>query len=288
MRPLLFLTLLSTTLLTARACESPAQGDSSPHGNGADGGPVETGPPNVPENKPAFAGQTRASAVTSNTSIEVTELARGFVLPWALAFLPDRRMLVTEKPTGKLYIVSADGTKSPAVSGLPPVDGREQGGLLDVELGPDYAQSHLIYWTYYEPRARGNGLTVARGRLTSGAAPSVNKVQVIFRMQPTLKSTKHAGGRLVFAPDGNLFVTLGERFILKGRVQARDLASHLGKIVRIKPDGTVPKDNPYVANRSARPEIWTSVIATSWRPHSMHAPGFGSRRWAHKGATSST
>jgi aldose sugar dehydrogenase len=225
-------------------------------GNSA-GAPVETAPPNVPEFSPAFPGQTRAPAITTKTPLKVTELASGFDKPWAIAFLPDRRMLVTEKPTGALYIVTPDGRKSPPVSGLPPVDGRGQGGLLDVELGPDYAESGLVYWTYYEPREGGNGLAVARARLVDGAQPRVEGLQIIFRMQPTLESTAHAGGRLVFAPDGTLFVTLGERSILAGRVQARDLGSHFGKIVRIHPDGSVPKDNPFTNRKGARPEIWT-------------------------------
>ncbi|HET7754674.1 MAG TPA: PQQ-dependent sugar dehydrogenase [Anaeromyxobacteraceae bacterium] len=207
---------------------------------------------------PAFPGQTKAPAVQTRTAFTVTEIAAGFDAPWAIAFLPDRRMLVTEKPTGALYIVTPDGKKSPRVRGLPRVDGRGQGGLLDVELGPDYAQSQLIYWTYYEPRKGGNGLAVARAKLVDEAQPRVDGVQVIFRMEPTLESTAHAGGRLVFAPDGTLFVTLGERSILEGRVQARDLRSDFGKIVRINPDGSIPKDNPYVGRSDARPEIWTS------------------------------
>ncbi|MFP2908407.1 PQQ-dependent sugar dehydrogenase [Pyxidicoccus sp. 3LFB2] len=221
------------------------------------GPPVPTGPPNVPEFQPAFPGQTRVPAIQTQTAFQVTELASGFRNPWAIAFLPDRRMLVTEKPTGALYIVTPQGAKSPAVAGLPPVDGRGQGGLLDVELGPDYAQSQLIYWTYYEPREGGNGLAVARAKLVDGAQPRVENVQVIFRMMPTLASTLHAGGRLVFAPDGKLFVTLGERSIPEGRVQARDLKSHFGKIVRIHPDGSVPQDNPFVDTEGARPEIWS-------------------------------
>ena len=240
------------------------QGPRPPSGNtdsgpGADAGgpPVEQGAPNVPEFSPAFPGQTRAPEVHSRTRGVVTEIASGFDKPWAIAFLPDGRMLVTEKPTGRLYIVGQDGTKSAPVSGLPPVDGRDQGGLLDVEVGPDYAQSGLIYWTYYEPREGGNGLAVARARLVDGASPRVEGVEVIFRMQPTLESTKHAGGRLVFAPDGTLFVTLGDRLILEGRRQAQDLGSDFGKIVRIRPDGSVPEDNPFTNREGARPEIWT-------------------------------
>jgi glucose/arabinose dehydrogenase len=220
--------------------------------------PVETGPPNVPEFRPAFPGQTRAPAVRTRTALAVTEVASGFEKPWALAFLPDRRMLVTEKPTGRLFVVRPDGARSPPVAGLPRVDGRNQGGLLDVEVAPDFAASGLVYWSYYEPRRGGNGLAVARAKLVDGAQPRVDGVEVVFRMEPTMDSTMHAGGRLVFAPDGTLFVTLGERSILEGRVQAQDLGSHLGKIVRIRPDGSVPDDNPYRGRSGARPEIWSS------------------------------
>jgi glucose/arabinose dehydrogenase len=223
----------------------------------APGAPAETGEPNVPEFKPAFPGQTRAAAVHTRRRVNVTEVAQGFDKPWAIAFLPDRRMLVTEKPSGRLYIVAPDGKTSPPVAGVPKVDGRDQGGLLHVALAPDYVTSHVVYWTYYEPREGGNGLAVARARLVDGSAPRLEAIQVVFRMQPTLDSTKHAGGRLVFAPDDTLFVTLGERSIMEGRVQARDLKSDLGKIVRIHRDGSVPSDNPFVKTAGTRPEIWS-------------------------------
>jgi glucose/arabinose dehydrogenase len=226
----------------------------------ASGPPVEQGPPNVPSNRPAFPEQTRAPAVRSARPPKVTLVASGLDKPWAIAFLPDGRMLVTEKPTGRLYVMGPrpGDPRSPPVSGLPRVDGRDQGGLLDVEVAPDHARSGLVYWTYYEPRKGGNGLAVARGRLVLGDRPRVEDVRVVFRMEPTLDSTKHAGGRMVFAPDGTLFVTLGERSILEGRRQARDLGSHLGKIVRIRPDGSVPDDNPFTKREGARPEIWSS------------------------------
>ena len=141
--------------------------------------PVEQGPPNT-QFQPAFPGQTRAPEVHTRTKLRVTTLASGFDRPWAIAFLPDRRMLVTEKPTGRLYVVTPDGKRSPPVEGLPRGDGRGQGGLLDVALGPDYATSGLVYWTYYEPRQGGNGLAVARARLVDGPRPRVEGLQVSY------------------------------------------------------------------------------------------------------------
>lgn len=240
----------------------PAEGKGEPTeprvGPNPEGQPVETSPPNVPEFKPAFPEQTRAKAVHTKTKFRVTEVAGPFAQPWALAFLPDGRLLVTEKHAGKLLAVAADGKKSTPIAGVPKVDGRDQGGLLDVELSPKFGNDKLVYISYYEPREGGNGLAVARARFVDGAQPRLNELQVIFRMMPTLDSTKHAGGRLVFAPDGALFVALGERSIKEGRMQARDLNSHFGKVVRILPDGKVPKDNPYVGKAGAKPEIWTS------------------------------
>ena len=274
-----FLALITATLLVGCPGNPPSD-DENPQpdsgtpdaGNTADGGsdagdsddeeplpsgpPIEQGPPNVPEFEPAFPEQTRAPAIESETELDVTVIASGFRNPWAVAFLPDGRMLVTEKATGTLYVVTAAGEKT-AVTGLPAVDARGQGGLLDVEVAPDHAESGRVYWSYAEPRVGGNGLTVARGRLVDDGTPHVENVQVVFRMMPTMESTSHFGGRLVFAPDGTLFVTLGERSILAGRVQAQDLASHLGKIVRINADGSVPADNPYVEAEGAKPEIWS-------------------------------
>ncbi len=217
--------------------------------------PVIQGMPNVPEFKPAFAGQTRAEAIETKTPITVTEIATGLASPWGLAFLPDGRMLVTEKAPGAMRIIGKDGAKSAPIAGLPAVDARGQGGMMGIAVpgGSD----PFVYWTYAEPREGGNGLAVARGKLVDGAAPRMDAVQVIFRVTPTLDSTAHFGGRLVFARDGTLFVTLGERSVLKGRMQAQDLASDFGKIARINRDGSIPKDNPFVGKAGARPEIWT-------------------------------
>jgi aldose sugar dehydrogenase len=225
--------------------------------DGARPPPLETAPPNVPEFSPAYPEQTRAPLSRSTTPIRAEVVARGLEKPWALAFLPDGSMLVTEKAKGRLRVLSARGEKSPPVEGVPEVDGRDQGGLLDVALAPDFATSQRIFLSYYEPRSGGNGLAVVRGKLSLGGAPRLLEPKVVFRMEPTLDSTKHAGGRLVFGRDGLLFVTLGERSILEGRKQAQDLTSHLGKIVRITEDGAAPPDNPFVTETGARPEIWT-------------------------------
>ncbi len=219
--------------------------------------PVDPRPANVPEFKPAFAGQTRAEAVVTNTKLTVTEVATGLKSPWGIALLPDGRALVTEKNPGAMRIIGRDGSISPAIAGLPPVDARGQGGMMGIALPPGGEAPGTVFWTYAEPREGGNGLAVARGVLVDGPAPKMTDVKVIFRVQPTLDSVQHFGGRLVFAPDGTLFVTLGERSKLPGRVQAQDLASDFGKIVRINRDGSIPKGNPFIGKAGARPEIWS-------------------------------
>jgi aldose sugar dehydrogenase len=204
-------------------------------------------------------GHARAVEQTYDTEqarIRVETFADGLSHPWGAAFLPDGSMLVTER-AGDLYVVSPKGELSEPVEGVPEVDARGQGGLLDVALDPDFASNRLVYITYAEPGDDGNGTAVARGELTEGDAPALANVEVIFRQQPKERSTRHFGSRLVFAPDGTLFVGLGERSDAQFRGQAQDLDSHLGKVVRINPDGSVPEDNPFVDRAGALPEIWS-------------------------------
>jgi aldose sugar dehydrogenase len=218
---------------------------------------VDPRPPNGVGQKPAFEGQTRAPERKSGVAFEVVTVAEGLQNPWGMTFLPGGRMLVTERP-GRLRIVTADGTLSEPVAGLPAVDARSQGGLLDVTLDPNFASNHLIYWSYAEPREGGlTNSAVARGRLVEDGAPRVENVQVIFHQAPSLNSMLHYGGRLVFARDGTLFVTLGERSITEGRMQAQRMDGLLGKIVHINADGSIPKDNPFVGKEGVRPEIWS-------------------------------
>jgi len=220
-------------------------------------GYVDSRGANAPHQSPAFAGQYRAAARTAHVAFQVATVAKDLESPWALAFLPDGRMLVTEQP-GRLRIVNANGTLSPAVAGLPPVDARGQGGLLGLAVDPGFATNHLIYWSYSEPRPRGeNNTAVARGVLVDGVAPRVDTLEVIFHQAPAMGSRAHFGGRLVLARDGTLFVTLGDRSITPGRMQAQRMDSLLGKIVRINRDGTVPTDNPFVGKPGVRPEIWS-------------------------------
>jgi glucose/arabinose dehydrogenase len=187
----------------------------------------------------------------------VVTVAQGLVNPWGMAFLPNGDMLVTERP-GRLRLLTADGRLSEPIAGLPAVDARDQGGLLDVALDPQFASNQLVYWSYAEPHDDGsNNTAVARGMLVDGEMPRVENVQVIYHQTPSIKSTLHFGGRLVFARDGTLFVTQGERAITEGRMQAQRMDGLLGKIVRINPDGSIPTDNPFVDRSGVCPQIWS-------------------------------
>jgi glucose/arabinose dehydrogenase len=192
---------------------------------------------------------------TEKTPITVTEIAAGLNHPWAIAFLPDGRMLVTERP-GTMRIIGSDGAIGPALKGLPKVDARGQGGLLDVALHPRFADNRMVYWSYAEAGEGGNSTAVARGKLNQDET-ALTDVEVVFSQQPKVKSTAHFGSRLAFDGKGHLFITMGERSSAKFRVQAQDLNSHLGKIVRLNEDGSVPKDNPFIGKEGARPEIWS-------------------------------
>jgi glucose/arabinose dehydrogenase len=182
-------------------------------------------------------------------------VAKGLDKPWAVEPLPGGDLLVTEKP-GRLRIVTAAGKIGEPVTGVPAVDARGQGGLLDVALSPSFATDRTIYWSYSEPRKGGNATSVARGVLSNDRT-RLDDVRVIFRALPVYDGDKHYGSRLAFGPDGMLYVTLGERSDKQIRPQVQQLDSHMGKIVRIAPDGSVPKDNPFVGKAGALPEIWS-------------------------------
>ena len=189
---------------------------------------------------------------SGETKVDITTVAKGLEHPWSLAFMPDGRMLVTERP-GRLRYVEQGGALSEPIAGVPQVYAEGQGGLLDVVLDPAFDKNSTIYLSYAEPAGGGmNGTAVARARLDGQA---LRDLKVIFRQKPRVASKHHFGSRLVFARDGSLFVTTGERN--SERDKAQDLGTHLGKIIRIMPDGGVPPDNPFVGRKGALPEIWS-------------------------------
>ena len=253
-------TLVLVAALGAAACGDSVEDTLSaqrPSTRTARAAAVDTRPPNGTNQTPAFPEQTDAPAEPTDVSFEVLTVAAGLQHPWGMDFLPDGRILVTERD-GRLRVVSPGGNLSAPVEGLPAVDDRGQGGLLDVALHPEFASNQLIYWSFSEPQGRGqNGTSVARGRFVDGAAPRVDGAEVIFRQAPTLDSGLHFGSRLVWSRDGTLFITMGDRSITAGRVQSQMLDSLIGKIARVNADGSVPADNPFAGRSGARPEIFS-------------------------------
>ena len=194
------------------------------------------------------------SVAQSQPSPKAQTVASGLQNPWAVAFLPDGRFLVTERP-GRLRVVNADGQVQPAVQGLPEVAAGGQGGLLDVITDSAFASNRTIYFCFSEPgKGTTNSTALARARLSQDAK-RLEDVKVIFSQQPKFSSTAHFGCRIVERPDGTLFLTLGDRF--SRRDDAQTLDNHHGKVVRVGKDGAIPKDNPFVGKAGALPEIWS-------------------------------
>jgi glucose/arabinose dehydrogenase len=239
------------TACTAQQSASQGASQNAP----ASGGPVEQGPPNKRDAQPAFAGQTRAPESKSQFSAKTTVVAEGLSDPWGMAILPGGEMLVTER-TGKMWRITQAGAKT-EVTGTPEVDARGQGGLLDVSLSPDFATSRAVYFTFSEPRGdRTNGTSLARGVLSADGSKLEN-VSVIFRQEPAWASTLHYGSNIEWASNGDLFLTLGERSMPQPRELAQDLSTHLGKVLRLKADGTPAEGNPFAGRDGAQPEIWS-------------------------------
>ncbi len=185
--------------------------------------------------------------------LAVETVAHGLVNPWSLAFLPDGRMLVTERP-GRMRIVSRAGELSPPLDGVPKVYAHSQAGLMDVLLARNFAQSHEIFFCYAEPYEGGARIAVARARLDDGGKPGLAGVTVIFRQRGPADRGLNIGCRMVQAPDNNLFVTLGDHFSDAKMAQTPD--NDIGKLVRITRDGKAPPDNPFVGKEGMLPEIW--------------------------------
>lgn len=197
---------------------------------------------------PNASAQARASESQDFRAVTVTA---GLEYPWGLAFLPDGRKLVTERP-GRLRLVGADGRLDPqAIAGIPPVVAINQGGLLDVALHPDFVHNGWVYLSYAGAGEDGYGTEVLRGRL---AGHTLREVEIIFRMQPKSSTSHHFGSRLVFDRGGFLYITLGERGDMD---RAQRLDDHAGSVIRLHDDGRVPADNPFAGTPGARPEKFT-------------------------------
>jgi aldose sugar dehydrogenase len=243
--PLLAGTMLAATLLTAPAFAQTAK-------------TAETENANAPDQTPAFENQTRAALPDTVPEISVDIVAEGLPHLWAMEFLPDGRILVTTKD-GAMHVVSQEnGEASPPIEGVPAVMSEGQGGLLDVALAPDFESSNRIYFSFSEPRDGGNGTSVASARLTEEEGKlALQDVKVIFQQMPTYDGDKHFGSRLVFGPEGQLYVTVGERSDRETRVGAHDLSSGFGKVFRIDAEGKALSDNPFAKQEGALPEIWS-------------------------------
>ena len=206
----------------------------------------------------AVLAMTSACGIAAQTyrsehyPLRVVTVADGLHYPWGLAFLPDGRMIVTERP-GRIRIVAQDGRLSPPLDGAPEVYASGQGGMLDIALDPNFQASSLVFISYAEPGAGGAGTAVARAKLDL-AGNRLTQFAVIFRQVPKTGGGRHFGSRLVFGRDGRLFVTLGER---GERDRAQDPSINRGQVIRIEPDGAIPADNPFVGKAGFRPEIWS-------------------------------
>jgi glucose/arabinose dehydrogenase len=216
--------------------------------------PVETKLPNS-DYKPAFAGQTRIAGAKTNTPYTVDKIANKLGPPFAIVAMPDGRLMVTIK-SGYMEIHDRDGALVKKITGFPAVVYAGQGGLLDVAFDPKWTSNKIIYWCYAEGYSTGNLTAVAKGKLNE-AEGKVEDVSVIFRATPGTGSTLQYGSRLVFDKDGYLFVSVGEKFAPQSRVEAQDVNSYLGKIVRITTDGKPAPGNPFLNQPGAKPEVYS-------------------------------
>lgn len=225
---------------------------------------------------PSSIAASAQSYQSSAGNLTVQTVASGLASPWSIAFLPDGRMLVTERP-GRMRIVGADGKLSPALAGVPPVFARSQGGLHDVILDRGFAQNDTIYFCFAEAMEGGGRTSLARARLIDEGTPRLDEVRVIFRQQGPPSSGRHFGCRIVQTADNLLFLTMGDHGSHPN--EAQNLGNHVGKIVRIAPDGSVPQDNPFVGRRDAAPEVWSygnrNVQGAALHPQS-------GKLWAHE------
>jgi len=239
-----FFTSLLFIVFTSGTCQ--AQNESAPA--------IERGEKEAPQQTPAFPEQNRVPAVQTKSSYTVEVITEGLKFPWGLDFLPDGRMIVSEKP-GTIRIVTQEGEVSEPLQGVPPVRYEGSGGLFDLKLAPDFETSRRVFWTYVVT-SEGEAMNqVASGRLSQDET-TLEDVKIIYEIEPTQGGRFHFGSRMLFDEEGTLFITFGDRFS-NGRSEVQQLNSALGKIIRINPDGTAATGNPFVNEEDALPEIWS-------------------------------
>ncbi len=238
---------------TAAAAE-PSESVPEPENASSTREPEETRPPNAEWQTPAFDGQTRAPQPATSAEWRLETVAQGLEHPWALEILPDGAFLVTERP-GNLRIVSTDGSVGEPISGVPEVHAVAQGGLLDVALAPDFEQSRRIYLTFSEPTDSASRTAAASATLSEDRT-ELTDVQVIFRQHPEFQSRGHYGSRIVFDPEGRIYITTGDRMD-RSRELAQDPSNTIGTVARINPDGSIPADNPFVGDSDRADAIWS-------------------------------
>ena len=213
---------------------------------------VETEKPNS-DYKPAFAGQTRMMGYKTQTPYKVDVINHNLGKPWGIAQLPYGNFLITEK-SGYINLISKDGKSVTKITGLPKVDSRGQGGLLDIVIDPEFDKNQTIYWSFSEPYEKGNLTSVGKGVLNGN---KILNSKVIFRATPSYDGRLHYGSRLAFDKTGNLFVSTGERSDLETRPLAQDLKAYLGKIIKIDKEGKPNAGNPFIESNKAQPEIFS-------------------------------
>jgi glucose/arabinose dehydrogenase len=217
--------------------------------------PVETQAAISSGQKPAFEGQYRVQGIKTTSNVKITSFASGLRQPWGLDFLPDGRMIVSEK-FGNIRLVSKTGTLSNPIQNVPAVRLMGDGGMYDVKLDPDFATSRLVFWCFVEAVTGGGVTSVARAKLSADET-RFDDLKIIYRASPVYSGPNHNGSRMLFDKQGNLFVSFGERFDDEIRKKAQDLSSSLGKIIRIDKDGKAVAGNPFEKTEGALPEIYS-------------------------------
>ena len=251
----IFSALAALLVFMILSCSSrPTKGNTSQGSETTSQAPVETNAPNS-DYKPAFQGQTRIAGVKTKAAYQGKVLAEGLQSPWGITSLPDGRFLITEKG-GTMRLASQDGKLSAAITGLPEVNSKGQGGLLGLTIDPDFTNNRMVYFSFSEKMSDGNLTAVGKGRL-SDDEKTIENAQTIYQATPAFPSNLHYGGRVLFDKNGFLFVSTGERSDIKSRPQAQFLNSALGKILRITKDGKPAPGNPFEKQADAKPEIYS-------------------------------